>query len=101
MTDPVTEYHEKHEERKKLPIQEDDFKKLFTILDNYSRNHGIWGEQDEVIERCRKFLEGLLIKKIKCPRCNMVSLINPNIVHAENEDPFQLHCTYCTKELNS
>jgi len=100
MTDPVTEYHKKHEERKKMPLQEDDFRELFQILDRYTRNTGSWGSDDEIIERCRQFLIGLRINKIKCPRCNHINLINPNMVHGEEGDPFQLHCTYCTKELN-
>lgn len=37
---------------------------------------------------------------IKCKTCKITNLINPNIVHGEDGDPFQLHCTYCTSEIN-
>ena len=99
MSDPVEKYKKEHEERMNLPLQEDDFKELFQILDRYCRSAGSWGDDDEVIARCRRFLLGLRIIKIKCPRCNMTSLINPTVVHGEEGDKFQLHCTYCTKEI--
>jgi hypothetical protein len=41
------------------------------------------------------------IEEIKCKRCNQVNYVNPSIVHGENGDPFQLHCTYCKAEIES
>lgn len=35
-----------------------------------------------------------------CPRCKIENVINPNIVHGEDGDPFQWHCTYCTQEID-
>src|SRR5690242_13226753 len=41
------------------------------------------------------------IEEIKCKRCTQINLINPNIVHSENGDPFKLYCTYCKSEIES
>ena len=42
-----------------------------------------------------------MIEEIKCKRCTQINLVNPNIVHGENGDPFTLHCTYCKAEIES
>lgn len=41
------------------------------------------------------------IEEIKCKRCKQINYVNPNIVHGENGDPFQLHCTYCKADIES
>lgn len=40
------------------------------------------------------------LMKLECQRCHITNIINPNIVHGEEGDPFAWHCTYCTARLN-
>ena len=46
-------------------------------------------------------MKNTTIEEIKCCECNQVNYINPNLVHAEDNSPFQLYCTYCKAEIES
>lgn len=39
------------------------------------------------------------LRVIKCHRCGLTNYVDMRIVHAEDGDPFQWHCTYCTVNL--
>lgn len=36
---------------------------------------------------------------VTCERCHLDTTFNPYIVHGEDGDPLQKHCTFCTYPL--
>jgi len=53
----VEKWLNKHEEEMNKPLQKNDFKKLMKMIDSHTKYYGLWGTDEEVIERCRKFLQ--------------------------------------------
>lgn len=41
------------------------------------------------------------VEEIICGRCKQTNFVNPNVVHAEDNSPLQLHCTYCKADIES